>query len=139
MVATNKKPVKHRKMKEAQAVETEPDAWERFQSAIKTVAPPKKPKDKPVAVTLDAAEFLNAISELAGKPPIGLADCPLQVRDALVDLLHAPVEAGSIESLPAVVAGELRFQLKPTDRFLRLVAAIRTGDFDLALVKNAHG
>jgi hypothetical protein len=34
---------KPRKLKEAQAVETEPDAWERFENAIHKVAPPKRP------------------------------------------------------------------------------------------------
>jgi hypothetical protein len=34
---------KPRKMKEAQAVETEPDAWERFEKAVHKVAPPKRP------------------------------------------------------------------------------------------------
>jgi len=39
-------PKKPRKMKEAQAVETEPDAWERFEKAIHKIAPPKKAKVK---------------------------------------------------------------------------------------------
>lgn len=32
------------KRKEAEAVETEPDAWERFTKATRKVAPPKRPK-----------------------------------------------------------------------------------------------
>jgi hypothetical protein len=35
---------KPRKMKEAKAIETEPDAWERFEKAIHTIVPPKKAK-----------------------------------------------------------------------------------------------
>lgn len=44
MTAQSKpKRVKH---KEAEAVETEPDAWERFTKAMRKVAPPKRPKPK---------------------------------------------------------------------------------------------
>jgi hypothetical protein len=39
-------------MKEAKAIETEPDAWERFEKAIHTIAPPKKAK---AAVTIQTA------------------------------------------------------------------------------------
>jgi hypothetical protein len=38
------KHLKRPKLKEARAVETVPDAWDRFESAVKTVAPPKLPK-----------------------------------------------------------------------------------------------
>lgn len=41
------KTVKKRvKRKEAQAVETAPDAWERFRQATHKVAPPRRPKPK---------------------------------------------------------------------------------------------
>lgn len=33
-------------MKEAKAVETEPDAWERFEKAVDTIAPPKPKGEK---------------------------------------------------------------------------------------------
>lgn len=36
------KPKKRRKLKEAEAVETEPDAWERFKAAVHKIAPPKR-------------------------------------------------------------------------------------------------
>lgn len=38
------KPKKRRKLKEAGAVETEPDAWERFERAVHKIAPPKRAK-----------------------------------------------------------------------------------------------
>ena len=38
---TEKKP-KRRKMKEAEAIETEPDAWERFEKTIGKIVPPKR-------------------------------------------------------------------------------------------------
>jgi len=41
------KPKKRRKMKEAQAVETHPDAWERFESAVRQIVPPKRGKPEP--------------------------------------------------------------------------------------------
>lgn len=41
------KPKKRRKLKEAKAVETEPDAWERFESAVYKIAPPKRGKTMP--------------------------------------------------------------------------------------------
>lgn len=34
------------KRKEAEAVETEPDAWDRFTQAVDKIVPPKKPKPK---------------------------------------------------------------------------------------------
>jgi len=40
MKAPKKKPATKRK------IETEPDAWERFEKAIHKIAPPKKPKAK---------------------------------------------------------------------------------------------
>jgi hypothetical protein len=43
MATPRKKPVKR---KEAQAVETEPDAWDRFTGAVNKIVPPKKPKPK---------------------------------------------------------------------------------------------
>ena len=41
VVMTNSKPKKNRKLKEAEAVEVHPDAWERFESTVKTIVPPK--------------------------------------------------------------------------------------------------
>ena len=40
---SQKKPVKR---KEAEAVETEPDAWERFEKTIGKIVPPKRHKPK---------------------------------------------------------------------------------------------
>lgn len=37
---------RRRRIKEAQAVEVEPDAWERFEKAVGQLAPPKKPAPK---------------------------------------------------------------------------------------------
>ncbi len=44
MATPRKKPVKR---KEAQSVETEPDAWDRFQRTMDKIAPPKRAKQKP--------------------------------------------------------------------------------------------
>jgi len=44
-----KKPAKRRHVKEAMAVEVEPDAWERFEKAVGKIAPPKRPPPKSVA------------------------------------------------------------------------------------------
>ena len=46
MADTKAKPKKRVKRKELAAVETEPDAWQRFESAIQKIAPPKKAKPK---------------------------------------------------------------------------------------------
>lgn len=40
------KPAKRRRVKEALAVEVEPDAWERFEKAVGKIAPPKTPAPK---------------------------------------------------------------------------------------------
>lgn len=44
MAVPHKKPVKR---KEAQSVETVPDAWERFTKTVTKSVPPKRPKPKP--------------------------------------------------------------------------------------------
>jgi hypothetical protein len=36
---------KNVKRKEAESVEVEPDAWERFESAVRKVVPSRQPKD----------------------------------------------------------------------------------------------
>lgn len=41
-VMSGAKGKKKRKLKEAEAVEVHPDAWERFESTVKTIVPPKK-------------------------------------------------------------------------------------------------
>ena len=43
------------------AIETEPDAWERFQSAVKTVAPPKHPKE---SMTMADVRHIKSTSEI---------------------------------------------------------------------------
>ncbi len=40
------KPKRGRKLKEAEAVETEPDAWDRFEKTIDKIVPPKRPEPK---------------------------------------------------------------------------------------------
>lgn len=37
---------RRRNVKAAMAVETHPDAWERFTGAVKKLAPPRRPKTK---------------------------------------------------------------------------------------------
>lgn len=37
---------KRRKLKEAEAIEIEPDAWERFEEAVHKLAPPRRPTKK---------------------------------------------------------------------------------------------
>jgi len=47
--AKQAKPKRRRNVKAAMAVETLPDAWERFTGAVKKIAPPKRPKAKAVS------------------------------------------------------------------------------------------
>jgi len=54
-VADKPKP-KTVKRKEAEAVETVPDAWERFESAVKAVAPEKRPKPEEQAPKADGCQ-----------------------------------------------------------------------------------
>jgi hypothetical protein len=90
----------------------------------------------PVAINLDGSAYLTVLEELGSLAP----SLPEGVREFLVGVFDTPdlsTQLGAIEpdGLPALGAGELRVCLKPSDRFLMLMAALRAGDCDLAAVE----
>jgi hypothetical protein len=94
----------------------------------------------PIAINLDGSAFLAALEELR----LLASSLPEGVREFLVgvfDTSDLSSELGTIEpdGLPALGAGELRVCLKPSDRFLVLVAALRAGDCDLSAVEKIFG
>jgi hypothetical protein len=80
------------------------------------------------AVVLETAQA----EQLLAKFKAGLK-LYMDIGDALSHVLK-PLEVGaelfSIESLPALRAGEIRFGLKPCDGLVKLVAALRALDGD---------
>jgi hypothetical protein len=94
----------------------------------------------PIAIDLDASAYLASLEELR----LLASSLPEGVRKFLVGVFNTSDQSsqlGTIEQhgLPALGAGELRVCLKPSDRFLMLVAALRAGDCDLAAVKKIFG
>jgi hypothetical protein len=86
----------------------------------------------PIAINLDGSAFLAALEELR----LIASSLPEGFREFLVgvfDTSDLSSELGTIEpdELPTLGAGELRVCLKPSDRFLVLMAALRAGDCDL--------
>jgi hypothetical protein len=94
----------------------------------------------PITINLDGSAFLAALEELGSLA----SSLPEGVREFLVGLFDTsdlPSQLSNIEQhgLPALGAGELRVCLKPSDRFLVLMAALRAGDCDLAAVEKIFG
>jgi hypothetical protein len=81
----------------------------------------------PIAINLDGSAFLAALEKLR------LLALPKDVGEFLVGVFDTPdlsAHLGSVEQddLPAFGASELRVHLKPSDRFLMLLSAVRAGE-----------
>ena len=94
----------------------------------------------PIAINLDASAYLAALEDLRLLSP----SLPKDVGEFLVGVFDTPdlsAHLGSVEQddLPAFGASELRVHLKPSDRFLMLLSAVRAGDCDLGDIENILG
>ena len=75
----------------------------------------------PIPLLLDASEAINAMSELE----MHLPGASLELREEIRSLFDFPAELLRIEQAPASVGAGVSCLLKPTDRFLDLLAACR--------------
>jgi hypothetical protein len=78
-------------------------------------------------LVLDDSELRSALAELT-KLLENIRDLPHSARDFILGLLHSPSKAACIYPGPAVGTDTVCF-LKPSDSFLDLLTALRTGDY----------
>lgn len=89
-------------------------------------------------ITFDGSAAIGALTDLQS----ALAELPkasLQIIERLIDVLEPGIEIAGVgfDGASASGAGELHLVAKPSDRLLRFVAALRTGDVDLGVVEQA--
>src|SRR5690625_2053438 len=90
-------------------------------------------KGGPVVLTIRTAGFQEALSELSLL--VEALDVPAEFIDGLVDFAKTPDKLARIEGLPAG-AGEVGVALEPADLLLRVLAAVRAGDFDSGIFEH---
>lgn len=76
------KPKKRRKLKEAEAVELEPDAWERFEEAVHKVAPPKRALVSKIGQGGRASEVPVGLSQIMQANSLALEALTSESRDS---------------------------------------------------------
>lgn len=86
-----------------------------------------------IELTADTKEFSSILDELLSD----LSNAPHEVRKLAFDFLNFSTELVSFEF--SITSGTtMAALLKPTQRLLDLCLAVRTGDFDLIIVKHSH-
>ena len=94
----------------------------------------------PIALDLDGTAYLAALEELRSLA----RSLPEGIREFVVGIFDTPDPSSQLctieqDGLLALGARELRIRLKPSDRFLLLMAAVRAGNCDLAVVEKIFG
>lgn len=93
----------------------------------------------PLMLRLDASPVLGQAHRLS-EALVELLDRRPEVRDLLIDGIARLLETGAafdLDRSPAIGAGELRIQLKPTEALLEFVRACGASDRELALVQKS--
>lgn len=86
-----------------------------------------------IEIKADTTELNSYIDQLVAN----LANAPQEVRQLALRFVDIPSELIRFECGAASGAG-VTVLLKPSQRLLDLGTAIRTGNFDLFVIKNAH-
>jgi hypothetical protein len=79
----------------------------------------------------DASELLTVLSELDR-----LIQALPELFDGLVNISELSPELARIDDASTFRAGRIRFSIKPSDRLLKLVAALRTCERELLIAKD---